>query len=319
MIPKKWLEEAKIRIAPYIKQTPLTYDPKHELYLKWENHQTTHSFKDRGALNKILALQSWERERGLVAASAGNHGQGVAYAGKIVKAKVTIFVSERAVETKVEAMRALGAEVIQVPGGYHEVEQAGIAYAKNQSATWVSPYNDAQVIAGQASMAFEILDEMPELISSTWVVPVSGGGLISGIGAAIKEGSTPSLPSKERILIGVQSKASPFMHALYTTGSQDNYAEEDSLADGLAGPVEEGSITIPLTKKYVDDIILVSEKEILEGIRFAWNEYNEVIEGSAAVGLAAIISGKIKTSPAVVIISGGNIQPEIHQRIIKNA
>lgn len=319
MIPKKWLEEAKIRIAPYIKRTPLTYNPKHELFIKWENHQTTHSFKDRGALNKVLALQPWEREQGLLAASAGNHGQGLAYAGKIVKAKVTIFVSEKAVETKVEAMRSLGAEVIQVTGGYHEAEQAGLAYSKSQNATWVSPYNDAQVIAGQASIAFEILDELPELILSTWVVPTSGGGLISGIGAAIKDYGDLSKPDIERTLIGVQSQASPFMYALYYTGSQENYTEEDSLADGLSGPVEKGSITISLTKKYVDEIILVSESEIEEGIRFAWNEYNEVIEGSAAVGLAAIISGKIKTRPAVVIISGGNIQPEVHQRIINNA
>ena len=319
MIPKKWLEEAKDRIRPYIKHTPIVYDSKHELYLKWENHQTTHSFKDRGALNKILSLQPWEIERGLVTASAGNHGQGVAYAGNLVKASVKIFASEHAVRTKIEAMRALGAEVVQVPGGYRQAEQAGLAYLKSQGGTWVSPYNDAQVIAGQASIAFEILEELPELISTPWVVPVSGGGLISGIGAAIKEFSDSTIPVKDRTLIGVQSQASPFMHALYYTGSQDGFTEEKSLADGLSGPVEEGSITIPLTKKYVDDIILVSENEIEEGIQFAWKEYNEVIEGSAAVVLAAIISGKIKIRPAVVIISGGNIQPEVHQRIIKSS
>ena len=136
MIPPNWLEEAAERIAPYILHTPMNYIPEEDLFIKWENHQVTGSFKARGAYNKILCLQEWERARGLVAASAGNHGQGVALAGKQVGAKATIFASDHAVPTKVEAMRELGAEVILVPGGYGEAEKAGLDYAQTSGATW---------------------------------------------------------------------------------------------------------------------------------------------------------------------------------------
>jgi threonine dehydratase len=186
MIPYSWFEAAAQRIAPHVHKTPLTFDEERGIYLKWENHQITGSFKPRGALNKILALQDWERQRGLVAASAGNHGQGVALAGGYVGAPVTIFASDHAVKTKLEAMRALGATVRLVPGGYGEAEQAGLLYAAEQGATWISPYNDGQVIAGQGTLALEIMAELPPRSPITWVVPVGGGGLISGIAAVAK-------------------------------------------------------------------------------------------------------------------------------------
>jgi threonine dehydratase len=132
------------------------------------------------------------------------------------------------------------------------------------------------------------MDEMPELGHATWLVPVSGGGLISGVGAALKEKPGPGKSS----LIGVQSDASPFMYGLYHFGSQENAVELPSLADGLAGPVEDGSITIPLVRRYVDDLILVNEAEIALPFRFAWDKYHERIEGSAAVSLAAILTGR---------------------------
>ena len=124
MIPYSWLEEAAERIAPHIRTTPLTYDPVQDLYLKWENHQITGSFKLRGALNKVLSLEEWEQKSGLLAASAGNHGQGVALAGKLVGAPVMIYVPQHAPAIKIEAMKALGAQVFLVPGGYGETEKA---------------------------------------------------------------------------------------------------------------------------------------------------------------------------------------------------
>jgi threonine dehydratase len=157
MIPYEWLEQADSRIAPYIQRTPLTHDAARGLYIKWENRQVTGSFKARGAFNKVLLLEDWEREVGLVAASAGNHGQGLALAGKKVRAAVEVFVSEGAVPAKLEAMRALGALIHTVPGGYGEAEAAGKAYAAEQQKTWVSPYNDGQVIAGQGTVGLEIL------------------------------------------------------------------------------------------------------------------------------------------------------------------
>lgn len=316
MIPLSWLREAETRIAPTIRITPLTYDPESKIYIKWENHQVTGSFKVRGALNKILALQPWEREQGLVAASAGNHGQGVALAARMTGAKAIVFASEHAVPAKIQAMQELGAEVRLVPGGYGEAEQAAIEFAASSGATWVSPYNDGQIIAGQGSLALEVLAQLPDAIGFTWLVPAGGGGLLAGIGAALKAGDEQGVPPSGANLIGVQSTASPFMYQLYHAGSQEGVLELPSLADGLSGPVEANSLTIPLIRKYADDLVLVTEQEIRSAIGYAWQHHGERIEGSGAVGLAAVISGKVSTTPVVVIISGGNIQAELHQQIL---
>jgi len=319
MIPYTWLEEASERLAPHIQPTPLTYDPTQDLYLKWENQQITGSFKMRGALNKVLTLLPWERERGLVAASAGNHGQGVAVAARLVGARAVIFASEHAVPSKVEAMRALGAEVRLVAGGYGEAEAAGLAYAGEQNASWVSPYNDGQIIAGQGTLGLELLRQLPPISGMTFVTPVGGGGLIAGLGVALKEGLPTPPGGPGCCLVGVQSEASPFMHDLYHTGSQDASRELPSLADGLSGPVQVGSVTIPMVRRYLDDFVLVSEDEIRRAVALVWERYRERIEGSAAAALAAVLYGKIKARPAVVVISGGNIQPELHQEIISRA
>jgi len=308
MIPAEWIEQASARIGPYIQPTPLTYDARLGCHVKWENRQVTGSFKVRGALNKVLGLQAWERKAGLVAASAGNHGQGVALAGRITKSPVVVFASEHAVAIKLDAIRALGADVHLVQGGYPEAEAAGLAYAAEHGATWVSPYNDGQVIAGQGTIALEIFAELPEAINSTWLVPVSGGGLISGIGVSLKMKS----PAAE--LVGVQAAASPFTHSLFYRGTQENVPDLPSLADGLTGAVESDSVTVPLMRKYVDDILLVEEEQIAKAVAYAWHVHGEKIEGSGAVTLAALLDGKIKP-PALVVISGGNIQPEVHAEI----
>jgi threonine dehydratase len=327
MISYNWLEQAADRISPYIHQTPLTYDPQENLYLKWENQQVTGSFKIRGALNKVLSLETSERERGLVTASAGNHGQGVALAGKIVGAPVIVFASDHAVPAKLEAMRLLGAELRLVPGGYGEAEQAGLEYASASGATWISPYNDAQVIAGQGTLGLEILQQLRESSGAqpeAWIVPGGGGGLISGVGAALKSRPNPLGPHSLKgekdqpvsILIGVQSEASPFLYAIFHTGTQAGSVELPSLADGLAGPVEENSLTIPLTRKYVNDFVLVNEEDIAHAIAFAWKQYGERIEGSSAAALSAALTGKVTSRPAVIVLSGGNIQPELHEKIV---
>lgn len=321
MIPESWFMDASKRIESYIQKTPLFFDPELNLYLKWENHQTTGSFKLRGAMNKILSLQDWERELGIVTASAGNHGQGVAMVASLVNARVTVFASEHAVQTKLDAMRSRGANIILIPGGYGEAEQAGIKYAQENQCTWISPYNDGKVIAGAGTLALEIIDELPESLTMTWVVPVGGGGLISGIGAVIKERAaaqpSTSVADQKIKLVGVQPEASAFMHSIYKIGSQSGIQDLPTLADGLSGPVEDHSITIPMVHKYVDDIITVTESEIEKAIAFAWNKYNEVIEGSAAVSLAAVLNHYIKDRPAVLVLSGGNIQKETFSRIVE--
>lgn len=315
MIPPEWLDQAARRLEGQIERTPLTYDPGLNLYFKWENRQVTGSFKIRGALNKVLALEPWEQQRGLVTASAGNHGQGVAVAGRQVDVPVAVFASEHAVPTKLEAMRRLGAEIHLVSGGYEAAEREAQVYARRAGATWVSPYNDGQVIAGQATVALEILAQLREMEATPFpraiVAPVGGGGLISGIGAVVDQLDPVSRPR----LVGAQSEASPFFHALFYQGTQAGVAELESLADGLAGAVEDGSMTIPLVRRLVDRIVLVQEEAIARAIAVAWGRYGEKIEGSAAAALAAVLNGSVPEQPAVVIVSGGNIQPEDHRRI----
>ena len=310
MISFEWISQAEARIAPHIVRTPLTHDVARELYVKWENHQVTGSFKARGAFNRVLLLEDWEREVGLVAASAGNHGQGVAMAGKEVGAEVEVFVSESAVPAKVDAMRVLGATIHTVPGGYPEAEAAGKAYAEEKQKTWVSPYNDGQIVAGQGTVGLEIAQELPTDVDA-WLVPVSGGGLLAGIGSLLqKQAHRPSL-------IGVQAEVAPFMHSLFYHGTQDGIPDLPSLADGLTGDVERGSVTIPMIKQTVDEIVLVSEEEIARAIAFAWVVYQEKLEGAGAVGLAAVLADKVKMRPAMVLVSGGNVQPEVHAEIVE--
>src|SRR4030042_4657465 len=312
MIPYEWLEQACERIAPYIHRTPFTYDSQNDLFLKWEKHQVTGSFKARGALNKILSLKDGGLCVGVVPASAGNHGQGVALAGRMKQASVKVFVSEHALPNKIQAMRDYGADINFVPGGYAEAERAGIAYAKTTGATWVSPYNDGMVIAGQGTIGLELLADLPAPSSAAWLIPAGGGGLVSGIGSAFQE-----LQPRPR-LVAVQSKASPFLHAIYYHGKQKDVVELTSLADGLAGAVEDGSVTIPMVMNVVDDIILVTEDEIRKAIKYAWNVYHECIEGSAAVALASALSGRVSIRPAVVVLTGGNINPADLEEILNN-
>jgi len=310
MIPYDWLEQAESRIAPYIQSTPLTYDAARNLYIKWENRQVTGSFKARGAFNKMLLLEAKDLEAGIVAASAGNHGQGVALAGQKVGAAVEVFVSEHAVHAKVDAMRSLGATIHAVSGGYPEAEAAGKAYAREQHKTWVSPYNDEQIIAGQGTLGLELARELPSDVRA-WLVPVSGGGLLAGIGVSLA-----SQAPRPR-LIGVQAEVAPFMHSLFYRDSQEGIPDLPSLADGLTGEVEQDAVTIPMVKELVDEIVLVNEDEIAHAIAFAWAIYGEKLEGAGAVGLAAVLSGKVKPRPLAVIVSGGNVQPEVHTEIVQ--
>jgi threonine dehydratase len=310
MLPSTWLYEAREQIRPFIKITPLTFDCDHNLYFKWENRQITGSFKARGALNKVLSLQPWEREKGVVAASAGNHGQGIALAGKLTGTSVIIFIPKQTPQVKIEAMKSFGAEVQLIDGGYEAAEIQGLRYAIDTGATWVSPYNDGQVISGQGTIGLEILEELTCTDDITWIIPASGGGLLAGISIALEQSS-----HKAR-LVAIQSETSPFLYSIYHFGTQEGLEELPTIAEGLAGAVEDGSITIPIIKSRVDDFILVSEEEIKQAIAYCWYKYNEQIEGAAAVSLAAILSGKVSSRPAILIMSGGNIQPELHQRII---
>lgn len=317
MIPREWFEGALERIAPHIVRTPLTHDAARDVYLKWENRQVTGSFKARGALNKILGLEPWERDAGLVAASAGNHGQGVALAAGLAGAQAEIFVPAHAVAAKVDAIRALGAEVHLVEGGYGETEAHAKAHAQETRKTFISPYNDGQVIAGQGTVALEATRQLIEEHGTsmqeiaTWIVPASGGGLISGCAAALAGGGP-----RPRML-GVQPAASPFTYNLYYHGTQEGVRDDPTLADGLSGAIDENSITIPMMRELVDEVVLVSEESIARAIAFAWWTYGERLEGSAAAALAAFLDGGAAAGPCVVVLTGGNIQGEVFDDILR--
>jgi threonine dehydratase len=308
MLPFEWVTQAAERISSYIVRTPVIFDNDLNIYLKLENRQVTSSFKIRGALNKILTLEKWEREQGLVTASAGNHGQGVAFSGRIVGSPVVVFASDHAVPSKVDAMRKFGADVRFVKGGYGLAEQTALDYSEQNHLTYISPYNDGQIIAGQGTIGLEVLQDINDITGLTWVVPVGGGGLISGIGSVIQSQKIKTE------LVGVQPEASAFTYSLFYKGHQSNVSDLPTLADGLSGPIQIGSITLPIMRSVVNQIIMVDENEIEKGIAYSWYKHHEVIEGSAAAALAAVISGKIKT-PCIVIISGGNIQSDIHSQI----
>lgn len=312
MIPAIWVGEARARISGFLNLTPITFDKNLNLYLKWENQQKTGSFKLRGALNKVLSLGESDLSRGLITCSAGNHGQGVAVAADIVNAHCVVYASDHAPQVKLDAIRSLGAEVRLVSGGYVQAERSAIRAAQEGGGVFISPYNDALVIAGQGTLGMEIEEQLGGLSEiKSLLIPVGGGGLLSGVGTFLQDHS-----AKPR-LIGVQSEASSFAHHLFFTGSQVGVTETESIAEGLAGEIANDSITIPLLMKYMDDVILISEEEIRQAIRYSWEIYNQVIEGSAAVGLAAQLAGKINSSPALTIITGGNIQPELFNAIIR--
>ena len=310
MTPLDPITEASQRIKPFIQVTPLEHIAANNVYIKWENQQTTGSFKLRGACNKILTLSASELERGLTCASAGNHGQAVGWIAGRLGAHTDVFIPENAPRIKLEKMKFLGVQLHLVPGGYGETEAAGLEYAKLNGKTWISPYNDLKVIQGAATIADEIIAQA-NLESAVWLVPVGGGGLISGIGEVLK-GHKPG-----HRLIGVQPRDNAYMHALVFKRSLETWQDLPSLADGLTGKVETNSLTIERVRSFVDDILLVSEADIAQAVAYSWVNHGQVIEGAGAVALAAAHSGKFDGAPVIAVISGGNIDPDVHAKIIK--
>jgi threonine dehydratase len=213
-------------------------------------------------------------------------------------------------------MRALGAQVHLVSGGFGDTEKTALQAAESNEGIWISPYNDGHVIAGQGTLGLEILQQLVTTHNflgepPVWVVPASGGGLISGIGAGIS-----NLTPRPR-LVAVQSDTSPFLYSLFYQNTQEGIRELPTIADGLSGPVQEGSITVPIVRQLVDEVVLVTEAEITESIATAWYRYGERVEGAGAVALAAILTGKVKARPAIVVFSGGNIQDVAFKKIIE--
>ena len=295
---------ARRRIASAAYRTPLERsDWLSELagcdvYLKLECWQRTRSFKVRGAFNAVATLTAEERARGLVAASAGNHGQGVALAAREAGIRATIFVPSSAPAMKQARIRSFGAELEQVEGTYDDAEAAAVAYARETGATFVHAYSDPCVVAGQGTIALEVLETLPELREV--IVPVGGGGLIAGIGLVM------SAVGGVRV-VGVQSELTRSMHDAFEAGAPVPPVDHGpTLADGLAGGVEEESYE--RARPVTDEIRLVGEDSIAAAIRELYRRDGLVVEGAGATAVALLRDGyRPRSGPAVLILSGGNI------------
>jgi threonine dehydratase len=306
------------RIRPYIVRTPLERSAAlsdlcgAEVWLKFECFQLTGSFKLRGALNALMLLHAPR----VVTASAGNHGLGVARAAKLLGISSTVVVPETASAAKVEALRRSGAELLQVGRTYDDAEAAALDLARERRVPFVSAYNDAAVVAGGGTVALEIVEDLPML--QTLLVPTGGGGLIGGVGVGA-HGLEPSVA-----VYGVQSDASPALHAALSAGRLVQVELRPSLADGLAGNIEPGSITFDLLTTHVREVVLVSEAAIASAM--AWLLLNEhvVVEGSAAVGVAALFHAPLQQQlraegPLVILLTGRNIAASTFQAVFSKA
>lgn len=283
-----------------------------DVYFKFENTQRTGSFKFRGAYNKIFHLTDEEKARGVVASSAGNHAQGVALSASLMGVKSTIVMPETAPISKSAATRAYGAEVVQKGEIYDEAYEHAQFLQKEQGYTFVHPYQDPYVIAGQGTIALEILEKIPDM--DTIVIPIGGGGLISGIALTAK-----AINPKIRI-IGVQSDRAPGMLQLFRKEAVVPKAKGlPTIADGIAIKYPSQAMYENFISKYVDDVVSVTDDEISEAIVFLMERAKTVAEGSGAAAFAAVMQQKLKLNlgnKCCVIISGGNIDLNIVAKII---
>jgi threonine dehydratase len=303
------------RIRPFVVRTPLERSMGlsvlggGEVWLKFECFQATGSFKLRGALNALMTMAEDQRQKGVVTASAGNHGLGVARAAVLLGVPATVVVPETASEAKIAALRESGAELLLRGATYDEAEAAGIGLAAERGLAFISAYNDAAVVAGGGTLALEVLEDVPS--TRTLVVPTGGGGLIGGIGVAA-HGVDPQI-----VVYGAQSVASPALHTALKVGALTPVEVRPSLADGLAGNVETGSITFDLLREHVREVILVEEAEIVEAMSWLLEHEHVLVEGSAAVGVAAALhNGLPPGGPTVIVLTGRNVAAAVLQQYI---
>ncbi|BCS91990.1 Threonine synthase [Metallosphaera sp. J1] len=304
---------AKERISPYIHDTPVDYSTtfsrmtQSEVYLKLENLQKTGSFKVRGAFNKILEMKEEERKRGVIAVSAGNHAQGVAYAAMTLGIRSTIVMPETAPISKYKATKGYGAEVILYGKFIHESMKKAEELIRERNLTLVHPYDDPLIIAGQGTAGLEMAKEKPDVV----IVPIGGGGLISGVAVALK-GINPNTR-----VIGVQSYASPSLKISKELGRLTDIEPSYSIADGILVK-SPSSLTFEIISEYVDDIVLVDDEEIAWAMMMLLERNKTVVEPAGAASLAALLSGKVEArgKKVMTFLSGGNVDLSLLARII---
>lgn len=314
MIPLEKIKEARALLTKITHKTPLEYSTtlsdwvSHNVYLKCENFQKTGSFKVRGAYFKLLKLSKEEKNRGVIACSAGNHAQGVAYASLHLGIDALIVMPEFASISKIEATRGYRSKVFLYGRTFDESHEKALEIARATGRVFISPYDDPEIIAGQGTLAIEILEDLPE--TDMIVVPTGGGGLISGIASVVK-----SINPKIKV-IGVQAKAVPSVYNKIK-GIEESITYE-TIADGIAVK-KPGKITLDIISRLVDDIVLVEEEEISGAILFLLERCKMIAEGAGAVSVSAIMYGKIPLKKnTVAIISGGNIDVNLISTIIEH-
>ena len=269
------------------------------LYFKCENLQRTGAFKIRGALNFMTSQPRQALAGGVITASAGNHAQGVAFAADLLGVKAVVYMPESTPPQKVFSTRDYGAEVVLEGKSFDEACTAALRQAELSGALFVHPFNDPLVMAGQGTIGLELLEDLPDLANV--LVPIGGGGLIAGIASAIKE-----THPKVRI-IGVESAAAPSMQLALQKGQPQTIPIRASLADGIAVKTA-GSNTFPIVRELVDEVVLVEEEEIAQAIVSLLERNKLMVEGAGAVGLAAVLNGKVRLKgKTVALLSGGNI------------
>lgn len=314
----KDIYRAKGKISSKIRKTPMEFSPslsklcRCKVWLKLENQQVTGSFKIRGAANKILNLESEKSEKGIVTASSGNHGQGLSFIAKDLGINTIIIVPSNTPQVKIEAIENYGVDLNVFGDEYLEAEMKAREIASVRDMTYVSPYNDLDIIAGQGTVGLEMLEEKPCL--DTVLVPVGGGGLISGVGTVFKE----FRKNRKVKVYGVQSYASPVMYESIKSGRIVDIDVEDSYAEGLHGGIEKNSVTFEYCKKLVDKFNLVEEDKILEAIKFCLINHRMLVEGAGAVGVAAILDKpeEFYNRNVGIVISGGNIDYCLLKKVI---
>jgi threonine dehydratase len=310
------IQRARERIAGRILPTATILSPALsdragvQVHLKLEHRQATGSFKLRGASNAIASLSAEEKRRGAVAASTGNHGRALAHAAKLEGMRAVICMSKLVPGNKVEEIGKLGAEIRIVGASQDDAQAEAERLAGEEGLVMVPPFDHPAVIAGQGTLGLEMMEAVPE--AATVLVQLSGGGLASGIAAAVK-GISPGTR-----VIGVSMARGAAMKASLDAGRPVPVEELPTLADSLGGGIGlDNRLTFAMCRDLLDDVVLLSEDEIAAGIRHAYEAEREVVEGAGAVGIAALLAGKVKVAgPVVVLLSGRNIDMALHRRIV---
>jgi len=300
----------KIRVTPFNFSPSLSESSNAEIHLKFEHQQITGSFKLRGASNAVANLTPEQKQAGVVGVSTGNHGRGLARACSIAGIKCIICMSELVPQNKLDGIKAEGAEIRLGGKSQDDAEVEAYRLADEEGMTFISPFDDPNVIAGQGTLGLETFSQLPDMEIA--IVPLSGGGLMSGVATALKA-KNPNIK-----IIGVTMERGP---AMYECIKADKYVEVEelpTLADSLGGGIgENNQYTFNMVRELVDEYVLVSEVEIAEAIRHAYFQERQIVEGSGSVAIASVLSGNFKPQGKTVLFCcGGNIDMHLHHRII---